>query len=157
MPNRILAVDISSDPVPVPESKNESGAILLFDGVCNLCNGAVNLLIEADPDAYVRLGTLQSPAARPYLRAFGRDPEAMSSVVLIEDGELYTRSTAVLRVLRRLEGPWSLLWAFILVPRPVRDWVYDRVASSRYQWFGRRDECRTPTPSVRDRFLEDPR
>ena len=134
-----------------------AGALLLFDGVCNLCNGAVNFVIEADPDAYFRLGTLQSDAARPYLRAFGRDPEAMSTVVLIENGQLYTRSTAVLRVLRRLEAPWSLLWAFIVVPRPVRDWLYDRVAASRYDWFGQRDECRVPTPDLRARFLDDPR
>jgi len=133
------------------------GALLLFDGVCNLCNGAVNLVIEADPDAYFRLGTLQSDAARPYLRAFGRDPEAMSTVVLIENGRLYTRSTAVLRVLRRLEAPWSLLWAFIILPRPVRDWLYDRVAAGRYDWFGQRDECRVPTPDLRARFLDDPR
>jgi predicted DCC family thiol-disulfide oxidoreductase YuxK len=81
----------------------------------------------------------------------------MSTVVLIENGQLYTRSTAVLRVLRRLEAPWSLLWAFIVVPRPVRDWLYDRVAASRYDWFGQRDECRVPTPDLRARFLDDPR
>jgi predicted DCC family thiol-disulfide oxidoreductase YuxK len=141
----------------VSEQTDASRAILLFDGVCNLCNGAVNFLIKADPDAYFRLGTLQSAAAHPYLRSFGMDPEAMSTVVLIENGQLYTRSTAVLRVVRRLGAPWSLLWAFIVVPRPVRDWLYDRVAASRYQWFGRRDECRTPTPDVRARFLDDPR
>ncbi|PSQ72316.1 MAG: thiol-disulfide oxidoreductase DCC [Bacteroidetes bacterium QH_2_64_26] len=140
-----------------PEQTDAPEAILLFDGVCNLCNGAVNVLIDADPDAYFRLGTLQSDAARPYLRAFGLDPEAMDSVILIENGQLYTRSTAVLRVARRLDAPWSLLWVFIAVPRPVRDWVYDRVAASRYQWFGRRDTCRTPTPDVRAHFLEDPR
>ena len=142
---------------PNLEQSEESGAILLFDGVCNLCNGAVNLVIEADPHAYFRLGTLQSAAARPYLRAFGMDPEAISTVVLIENGQLYTRSTAVLRVLRRLEAPWSLFWAFIVVPRPLRDWLYDRVAASRYDWFGQRDACRTPTPNERARFLDDPR
>lgn len=138
------------------EQTDTSRAILLFDGVCNLCNGAVNFLIKADPDAYFRLGTLQSAAARPYLQAFGVDPGAMNTVVLIENGRLYTRSTAVLRVLRRLEAPWLLLWAFILVPRPLRDWVYEHVAATRYQWFGRRDECRMPTPDERARFLEDP-
>lgn len=141
-----------------PQQPDAPGAILLFDGVCNLCNGAVNVLIDADPDAYFRLATLQSDAARPYLQAFGLDPEtATDSVILIENGQLYTRSTAVLRVARRLDVPWSLLWAFIVVPRPVRDWVYDRIAASRYQWFGQRDTCRTPTPDVRAHFLEDPR
>lgn len=141
-----------------PQQPDAPGAVLLFDGVCNLCNGAVNVLIDADPDAYFRLATLQSDAARPYLQAFDLNPEAaMDSVILIENGRLYTRSTAVLRVARRLDAPWSLLWAFIAVPRPVRDWVYDRVAASRYQWFGRRDTCRMPTPDVRAHFLEDPR
>lgn len=153
--------DVAPPSPPAPDKTSEktdsSGAILLFDGVCNLCNRAVDFLIEADPDAYFRLGALQSAAARPYLQAFGVDPGAMSTVVLIEDGQLYTRSTAVLRVLRRLEAPWSFLWVLIVVPRPLRDWLYDRVAESRYQWFGQRENCRTPTLDVRVRFLEDPR
>ena len=131
-------------------------ALLLFDGVCNLCNGFVNVILDADSEAYFRFGALQSDAARPYLQAFDLNPDDLSTVVLIEEGRVYTRSTAALRVLRRLDFPWPLLYAFIVVPRPLRDWVYDRIAERRYDWFGRRNECRVPTPELRDRFLEDP-
>ena len=131
-------------------------ALLLFDGVCNLCNGFVNFVLDADSEGDFLLGALQSEAARPYLQAFGADPEAMDSLVLIENGQLYTHSTAALRVFRRLDAPWPLLYGFIAVPPPLRDWVYNAVAANRYQWFGKREECRVPTPELRERFLEDP-
>lgn len=131
-------------------------ALLLFDGVCNLCNGLVNFVLDHDSEGDFLLGALQSEAARPYLRAFGVDPEALDTVVLIENGQLYRRSTAALRVVRRLDAPWLLLYGLVVVPRPVRDWMYDRIASNRYQWFGKRSECRVPTPELKDRFLEDP-
>ena len=124
--------------------------------MCNLCNAFVNLVLDADSEGYFLMGALQSEAARPYLEGFGVDPEALDSVVLIENGQLYTRSAAALRVFRRLDAPWPLLYAFMAVPPPLRDWVYDRIASNRYQWFGTRDECRVPTPDLQDRFLEDP-
>lgn len=150
----------SEEPPPGARSPDASedapSALLLFDGVCNLCNAFVNLVLDADSEGYFRLGSLQSEAARPYLRAYGVEPEALDSVVLIEKGQLYTRSTAALRVVRRLDAPWPLLYAFIVVPRPVRDWLYDRIAANRYQWFGIRDACRAPTPDLADRFLEDP-
>lgn len=130
-------------------------AIVLFDGVCTLCNGFVNFVIDNDPEGYFRLGALQSDAARPYLQAAEQAVGAQDTVVLIENGQLYTRSSAALRVLRRLSLPWSLFYGLILVPKPVRDWVYDFIASRRYEWFGRRDHCRRPTPEVRQRFLEE--
>jgi predicted DCC family thiol-disulfide oxidoreductase YuxK len=77
-------------------------------------------------------------------------------VILIEDGCRYDRSTAVLRVARRLRAPWPLLFAFIVVPRPLRDWAYDIVARRRYRWFGRRETCMVPTPELRARFVEYP-
>lgn len=128
-------------------------AVLLFDGVCNLCNGFVNFVIDHDPDAYFKLGALQSDAAAPYLRTYGVDPEALDSVVLIEGGRLYRKSTAALRVARRLPAPYALLYAFIVVPRPLRDVVYDWIASNRYDWFGTRDACRMPTPELDTHFL----
>ena len=131
-------------------------ALLLFDGVCNLCNGFVNFVLDHTAEEDILFGALQSEAARPYLEAFGVDPEALSTVVLIERGRLYTRSTAALRVLRRLDPPWPMLYALMVVPRPLRDRVYDRIAANRYQWFGKRDECRLPTPALKARFLEDP-
>ena len=125
--------------------------------MCNLCNGFVNFVLDNDPEGYFLLGALQSEAARPHLEAFGVDPKVPDTVMLIENGHLYTRSTAALRVLRRLNSPWPLLYGLIAVPRPLRDWGYDRIAANRYRWFGERQECRVPTPGLRARFLEDPR
>jgi predicted DCC family thiol-disulfide oxidoreductase YuxK len=126
---------------------------VLFDGVCNLCNGFVNAVIDRDPDGYFTFGALQSDPAQAYLEAFGVAEDALDSVVLIERGRLYRRSTAALRILRRLPPPWPLAYAFIAVPRPIRDRIYDWIAARRYRWFGRRPTCRVPTPELRSRFL----
>lgn len=127
----------------------------MFDGVCTLCNGFVHFVLEADSEGYFCLGALQDEAARPYLEAFGIEPETLNTVVLIESGRLYTRSTAALRVLRRLDYPWPLLYGLIGIPAPLRDGVYDWIAENRYAWFGRREECRVPSPEERSRFLEE--
>lgn len=129
-------------------------AVILFDGVCNLCNGFVNFVFDRDPTGVFTVGSLQSDSAKQYLEPFPKDPDALDTVVLIENGELYTRSTAALRILRRLDAPWPLLYAFIVVPRPLRDWVYNIIAANRYDWFGQRNQCRVPTPELQDRFIE---
>lgn len=128
-------------------------AVILFDGVCNLCNGAVNFIIDHDPAGYFKLAALQSEAARPLLEEHGLSADVLDSLVLIEEGRAYQRSTAALRIVGRLRGPWPLLRVFLAVPRPLRDAVYDWVATNRYDWFGRRDKCRVPTPELRERFL----
>jgi predicted DCC family thiol-disulfide oxidoreductase YuxK len=127
--------------------------VLLFDGVCTLCNGFVRFVIERDPAGRFQFAPLQSDAAR---RMLGAAPQPWpDSLVLVEDGRLFTRSTAALRVARGLRFPWPLAYGFVAVPRPVRDWVYDVVARNRYRWFGRRDVCMVPTPELRSRFLND--
>lgn len=128
--------------------------IVLFDGVCNLCNASVNFIIDRDPGARFRFAALQSEIGARLAEGCGRNPDEMSTVVLIEDGRCYTRSTAALRILRRLEGPWSWLWAFRAVPRPLRDAVYHVISENRYLWFGKQDVCRMPTPELRLRFLD---
>lgn len=135
-------------------TSSSAEAVILFDGVCNLCNGFVNFVFDRDPTGYFRVGSLQSDAAKQHLEPFSTDPKALDTVVLVEHGKLYTRSTAALRIVRQLEAPWPLLYAFIVVPRPFRDWVYDVIATHRYDWFGRRDQCRVPTPELQDRFIE---
>lgn len=155
-----MPVDSRSTPEAQTETKTKQTevsrhAILLFDGVCSLCNGFVNFVIDNDPDGYFWLGALQSDAARPYLEAFDQEVGRLETVVLIENGKLFTRSSAALRVLRRLNMPWSLLYGFVVIPEPIRDWVYDFIASRRYRWFGQRDQCRRPTPELRRRFLKD--
>jgi predicted DCC family thiol-disulfide oxidoreductase YuxK len=125
--------------------------VLLFDGVCTLCNGFVQFVIEHDPAGRFQFAPLQSDAAR---RVLGVAP-LPDSFVLVEDSRLFTRSTAVLRVARRLRFPWPLAYVFVAVPRPVRDWLYDAVARNRYRWFGRREICMEPTPELQSRFLSD--
>src|SRR4029077_7027546 len=141
----------------VKSSMKTEGPLLLFDGVCNLCNGFVTFVIDRDPAAVFRFASLQSEAGRAALQAHGRtvpsgDPE---TILLIEDGRVYEQSTAALRVARRLKGPCKLLYALRIVPRALRDAVDGWVARHRYRWFGRRDSCRVPTPALRARFLDD--
>ena len=128
--------------------------VVLFDGVCNLCNGSVRFVIERDPHKHFQFAPLQSETATTLIGGTA-DPLAMpDSIVLVDDGRLYVRSTAALRIARRLRFPWPLLWVFMAVPRPLRDWVYDVIARHRYGWFGKRDTCMVPTKEIRDRFLE---
>jgi predicted DCC family thiol-disulfide oxidoreductase YuxK len=127
-----------------------AGAVVLFDGVCNLCNGAVRFILARDPAARFRFASLQSDAAR---RLLG-DGGPAETIVLLDAGKTYVKSTAALRIARGLRFPWPLLYAFVAVPRPVRDLIYDWVARHRYRWFGKRDTCMLPTPELRERFLE---
>ncbi len=132
--------------------------MILFDGVCNLCNGFVQFVIERDPAAHFRFASLQSQAASAMLRAHHstRDrSDIPDSVVLVEGDRVSTQSTAALRVARRLGFPWNLGYVFVIVPKPFRDAVYAWVARNRYRWFGKRDVCMVPTPELRGRFLSD--
>ena len=130
-------------------------AIVLFDGVCNLCSSAVRFIVERDRQRHFMFASIQSDAGKTLMTEHGialpeGDP---TSIVLVDDGRAYQRSTAALRIARRLRFPWSLGWAFVVVPRFVRDAVYDFVARHRYRWFGKKDVCMVPTPELRARFL----
>ena len=128
--------------------------VILFDGVCNLCNGAVQFIIKRDPDSVFRFASLQSDAGQDVLRRNNLSTEDFDTMVLVEGDAVFTKSTAALRILRRLGGIGRLAYAFIVIPRFVRDWVYTFVARNRYSWFGKRDECMVPTPDLKSRFLE---
>ncbi|MGE4133120.1 MAG: thiol-disulfide oxidoreductase DCC family protein [Bdellovibrionales bacterium] len=125
---------------------------LFFDGHCNLCNGFVDFLIRHDRSKKILFGSLQGKAAAASLPPHFR--ELLPSVVLVENGEIYSRSSAALKALALLGGIYKLGLIFFLVPRPIRDWVYDLIAKNRYAWFGRRDTCRLPSPEERERFLD---
>ena len=142
-------------PLSMPSAANTSGhLVLLFDGVCNLCNGAVTFIIKRDPTSRFRFAALQSEVAKSELKPLGVDAASLpDSMVLIEDGRLYTRSSAAVRIARHLRFPWPFLAVFWIVPRPLRNWMYDFVARRRYRWFGRRDQCMMPTPELQARFL----
>jgi len=138
---------------------------VLFDGTCTFCNGAVHFIIDRERNGELQFAPVQSEPARALLeRAAGPERARVlvegatgsgspDTVVLVENGELYTHSTAALRIARRLRAPWSLVTLFVVVPRFIRDAVYRWFARHRYQWFGREDSCRVPTPELRARFL----
>lgn len=130
------------------------GLIVLFDGVCNLCNGAVNFIIDRDPTNLFVFASLQSDVGSELLRKHKIDPTVTDSIVLIEEGRASVRSTAALRIVRHLKGLWPILSALIIIPRPFRDLVYRGIANRRYKWFGKRETCRLPTAEERFRFLE---
>lgn len=128
-------------------------SVILIDGVCHLCQGLVRFIIPRDPDARYKFAPLQGDIARSLLLDAGLDPDRLDTVVLAEDGKIYTESTAVLRIARGLCSPWPAAYIFILVPRPLRNAVYRFVARNRYRWFGRDEQCLIGTPEVRRRFL----
>jgi predicted DCC family thiol-disulfide oxidoreductase YuxK len=127
--------------------------IVLFDGVCNLCSGSVQFILQRDPEGTFRFASLQSAAGRSLMTEHGLDPDALSSVVLIEDGRAWQESSAALRIAWHLPGAWKLLRAFAVIPRPLRDAVYRWIARNRYRWFGKKEACWLPTPELRERFL----
>lgn len=128
-------------------------AVILFDGVCNFCNGAVNFIIERDKTGYFKFAPLQSEIGEKLLAENGVDKIETDSVVLIEDGKVYTYSTAALRIARKLDGFWRWSYGFVVVPRFVRNFFYKLFAKYRYKMFGRQDACMLPTPEIRRRFL----
>lgn len=130
-------------------------AIVLFDGVCNLCNGAVQFIIRRDREAYFHYASLQSRVGQALLEQHGMPPSKLTTLVLVEGDAVSLRSTAALRIASRLSLPWRLLarvgW---LVPLSWRDALYRWIARHRYSWFGRREQCWIPTPQLKARFLD---
>ena len=133
---------------------NDSRPVMLFDGVCNLCNALAQFLIRQDPEARLLLGSLQSEAGRQLLRKAGLAPDSLDTFVLLDGDQVYTQSTAVLEVCRRLGRGWRLLTPLLHIPRPVRDALYRWVARNRYRWFGKRTHCMVPTQALQDRFID---
>jgi predicted DCC family thiol-disulfide oxidoreductase YuxK len=131
-----------------------STPILLFDGVCNLCNGFVQFLIKRDPEGIFRFASLQSEAGKELLEQFGIPQDEINTVVMVDEGKAYTHSDVALRVAKKLGGAWPLLGVFAVIPKPLRDAVYNWIARNRYAWFGKRESCMIPTPELRERFLE---
>ncbi|HTB52793.1 MAG TPA: thiol-disulfide oxidoreductase DCC family protein [Ferruginibacter sp.] len=127
--------------------------IILFDGVCNLCNGAVQFVIKHDPDRRFLFTSLQSETGKNLLQKFAISPDDLSSFVLLQNDKVYTQSTGALKVIKQLRGAWKLLYGFIIVPAFIRNAVYRLIAGNRYKWFGKQDACMMPTPALQSRFL----
>jgi predicted DCC family thiol-disulfide oxidoreductase YuxK len=127
---------------------------VLFDGVCNLCNGFVQFIIRNDERGRFQFGALQSAEAQQLLIGTELRPQELDTVIYLRKGKVLTRSTAALYILKEMGGAWSLMVVFLVVPRFIRDAVYRFVANNRYRWFGRRESCMLPTPELRARFLD---
>ena len=127
--------------------------VVLFDGVCNLCNGAVRFVIERDPGACFKFAALQSPTGRELLARCGVPPDGLETMVLVEGERCYTQSDSALRIAAKLGGAWPLLGVLRLLPRRLRDRGYRVLADNRYNWFGKRESCMVPTQELRARFL----
>jgi predicted DCC family thiol-disulfide oxidoreductase YuxK len=140
---------VSSDPARVPED----GPVVLYDGTCGLCSRSVQLILRHDRRGRFRFAALQSDVGRAMLERHGLPVDALDTVVLVEGGRAYVKSAAALRIARGMDAPWPLAGMLGLIPRPIRDFCYDRVAGSRYRIFGRVDACMLPPPEVRARFL----
>jgi predicted DCC family thiol-disulfide oxidoreductase YuxK len=131
-----------------------SSPVVLFDGVCNLCNGAVTWILERDRRQRFRFASLQSDAARALLAQHVPDGQVPDSIVLLDRDGVHVRSEAALRIASSLGGVWSLLGAARILPRSLRDGIYAWIARNRYRWFGRRDHCMMPDPALAHRFLD---
>lgn len=126
--------------------------VVLFDGECNFCDSSVQFIIKRDVEGVFQFASLQSDAGQELLKKFNV-PDGVDSMILIENGKVYYKSEAALRICRSLKGAWKLLYALIIVPRPLGDLVYDFIARNRYKWFGKKDSCMLPPPHIRKRFL----
>jgi predicted DCC family thiol-disulfide oxidoreductase YuxK len=126
---------------------------ILFDGVCNLCNRSVRFVLARDPGERFAFAALQSAKGRELLTRVGLAADARSSIVLVEGECSFEKSDAVLRIFAGLSGLWPIFALLRVVPRKLRDAVYDWIAANRYRWFGQRAECLVPTPEQRRRFL----
>ena len=135
------------------ERASDPSAVVIFDGECAFCDAAVNFIIDRDPHGAIRFAARQSPAGQRLLQAHGLPAEGVGSLVLVEAGDVYVRSTASLRIARRLSGPWPLAYAFVLVPAPLRDGVYGVVSRNRKRWMGESQNCAVPSPERRARYL----
>lgn len=127
--------------------------IILFDGVCNLCNGAVTFVIKRDKKNIFKFATLQSEAGTELLSNFKIDRSKLDSIILIDGDRFYSKSSAALYIARHLSGAYPLLFGFMILPKFFRDWIYDFIAKNRYRWFGKRESCMIPTPELAEKFL----
>ena len=128
--------------------------IILFDGICNLCNSAVSFVIKRDKKSVIQFAALQTDPAKKLLEQFNLPTQSINSIILIEKGVLYTQSTAVLKISKHLNGLWPLLYGLIIVPTFIRNGIYQWIAKNRYQWFGKQETCMLPSPELSARFLK---
>lgn len=132
---------------------NDNHKIILFDGVCNLCNSSVNFVIKKDKNDVFRFAALQSEIGKHYIEKFKIDANNTDSIILIDGDRHYIKSSAALTVAKSLKGAYPLCYGFMIVPAFIRNWVYDYVAKNRYKWYGKKESCMIPTPELKSKFL----
>jgi len=132
----------------------EEKKIILFDGLCNLCSSSVHFILKRDKKNQFLFGSLQGKAGQDYLNKFNLPADTFNSFMLIDGEKMYTRSSGVLRMLKHLGNGWQLLYAFIIVPKFIRDSIYNLVAKNRYKWFGKKTECWLAAESMKVKFLD---
>ncbi len=128
--------------------------IILFDGVCNLCNSSVQFIIKRDKKKQFRFASLQGNFGQEFLKMHKMPAENFNTLILFENDNIYTRSTGALRMLKHLGGGWNLLYGFIIFPKFIRDGVYNWISKNRYKWFGKKEECMIPTKDLKERFID---
>lgn len=128
--------------------------LILFDGVCNFCNYWVRFALKRDQKQKLSFGTLQGNTAQLVLPLHGINEKEIASVVFIEKGKVWRNSSAVLRICMHLSGVWKIFYALMIIPTPMRDFVYRIIAQNRYRWFGKRENCILPDASVKERFVD---
>jgi len=134
----------------MPKAEN----VVLFDGICNVCNSTVNFIIDRDRQGRFKFASLQSEAGRRLCREHGI-PLELDSIALVENGKAYVESDAVLRIAKELDGLWPAVFSLVLLPKSLRSRAYRYFASHRYEWFGKAEVCRVPTADVLGRFLSE--
>lgn len=127
--------------------------IVLFDGVCNLCNSSVTFVIKRDKKDLFRFAPLQEEAGQRLIAKYNIDTSKTDSIILIDHNKVYVKSTAVLRIARHLGGGYPLLYGFMIIPNFIRNWIYDYLARNRYKWYGKKESCMIPTPELQSKFL----
>lgn len=131
----------------------ENKKIILFDGVCNLCNNSVVFIIKRDKKDLFRFTAIQSEPGQKLVRKHQIDTSKLDSILLIENDSFFSKSTAALKIARHLKGGYPLLYAFMILPGFFRNWIYDIIAKNRYKWFGKKESCMIPTPELKKKFL----
>lgn len=127
--------------------------IILFDGVCNLCNSSINFVIKHDTKNLFKFAALQSEVGQQLISKFNIDTSKTDSIILLDNDKAFVKSTAALRIAKYLNRGYPLLYGFIIVPVFLRNWVYDYIAKNRYKWYGKKDSCMIPTPELKSKFL----
>ncbi|MCK6648528.1 MAG: thiol-disulfide oxidoreductase DCC family protein [Bacteroidia bacterium] len=135
------------------QKTHDHRAIVLFDGVCNFCNSSVNFIIRHDKKGYFKFAPLQSEMGKALCEKLAIDVQKIDSIILIEDDQFNVKSSAILRITKKLNGAYPLFSGLIIIPKFVRDAVYDLIARNRYKWFGKKESCMIPTSDVKERFI----